>query len=95
MTDAVTRYMARRLIEREQTLASLGEDGVAARPLIEPAPMSPPATGPAKPPPPRPLGFTAQVARLVRIGVDGLGVLLLAGLVWLGVQYFHNRFPNW
>ena len=95
MIDAVTRYIARRLVEREQTLASLGDDGVVARPLsdVTQAP-SLPATPAMAPGPARP-GFTARVARLVRIGVDGLGVLLLAGLVWFGVQYFHNRFPTW
>ena len=94
MTDAVTRYIARRLVEREQTLASLGDDGIVPRPLTDiDAPVLP--AGPAAAPGPAPAGFTARVARLVRIGVDGLGILLLAGLVWFGVQYFHNRFPTW
>ena len=97
MTEAVTRYIARRLVEREQILASLGPDGITPRPLLEPEkaaaapqPPSPPVvTAPVEP------AVSTRLARIVRIGVDGLGVLMLGGLVWLGVQYVHGRFPNW
>lgn len=91
MADAITRYIARRLVEREKTLASLLD-------AIVPAPPERPRA--AAPKPFERLAFTmpspnGPVVRLLRLGVDGLGVLTLAGLVWLGMHYVHGRFPVW
>ncbi len=93
MADAITRYIARRLVEREKTLASLLPDAVAPAPAERPpivVPTKPAeATASARP------SATAQLARVLRLGVDGLGMLTLAGLVWLGMQYVSGRFPAW
>ncbi len=100
MTAAVTQYIARRMVEREQTLASLLGDGTIPRPPAKPpAPPSPP---PATPLPPargagRPRGAVRRhTMRALRICIDALGVLTLAGLFWLGLQYVQGRFqPYW
>ncbi len=90
MADAITRYIARRLVEREKTLAS----------LLDAVVPPPPKQVAAAPGPFERLAFTMptsreSVVRLLRLGVDGLGVLTLAGLVWLGMHYVHGRFPVW
>ncbi len=98
MTEAVTKYIARRLVEREQALASLLGDGTLSRPAPLPAPPPPPAT--PLPPPPvaeprRPRGaIRRHTMRGVRICIDALGVLTLAGLFWLGLQYVQGRFQT-
>ena len=93
MVEAITRYIARRLVEREKILASLGTDGTVAMPeSAAPPPKSPPE--PAGAPAQRP-SAASYVGRALRLGVDGLGVVALAGLLWLGVQYAHGRIPAW
>jgi hypothetical protein len=102
MTEAVTKYIARRLVEREQALASLLGDGTLPRPPTPlPAPPPPPPAPSALPPPvsepARPRGaIRRHTMRGVRICIDALGVLTLAGLFWLGLQYVQGRFqPPW
>lgn len=92
MVEAITRYIARRLVEREKILASLqSDDGLVPAPAAEPA-KAPPET--VAPVPTRP-GAASHLMRALRLGVDGLGMVALAGLVWLGVQYAHGRIPAW
>ena len=81
MVEAVTAYVARRLVEREALLAS-----------IESAPV--PARAPAAPftPARRPGSMVLRVARFV---VDGLGVATLGALAWLGLHFAHGRLPGW
>ena len=82
---AVTAYIARRLVEREQLLASM-----------ERAP--PPAAAPA---PPRDAAPRSQrrpgrsLLRVARFAVDGLGVATLGAILWVGVHYAHGRLPPW
>ena len=99
MTEAVTKYIARRLVEREQALASLLGDGTLSRPAPLPAPPPPPPATPLPPPPVaeprRPRGaIRRHTMRGVRICIDALGVLTLAGLFWLGLQYVQGRFQT-
>lgn len=92
MTDAITNYIARRLVEREKALASLTPEQVAAAPAAaEPVPPAPIAVQP-----PLRRGVASRLGQLLRLGIDGLGVIALAGLVWLSAQYVHGRFsPPW
>ena len=101
MTEAVTKYIARRLVEREQALASLLGDGTLPRPPMPmPAPPPPPSAAPAPPVPPPPAlqpmrsrgPIRRHTMRVLRICIDALGVLTLAGLFWLGLQYVQARF---
>ncbi len=85
---AVTAYVARRLVEREQLLASLGRDA-------EP-PRAPPAV--VRPAPPRRRRRVRRLRLAVRalsLVVDGLGLAALGALLWLGLHYLHGRLPNW
>ncbi|RYC33386.1 hypothetical protein D3273_02620 [Lichenibacterium minor] len=77
---AVTAYVARRLVEREQLLASMGR--------VPPPPPVPP------PPAPRPRPAHA-LFRAARLAVDGLGVATLGAILWLGIHYAHGRLPGW
>ena len=77
---AVTSYIARRLVEREQLLASMGRE-----PPTPPAPPLPPATG---------SDSRRALLRAARITVDGLGVATLGALLWLGLHYAHGRWPG-
>jgi hypothetical protein len=90
MAEAITRYVARRLVEREKTLASLLDAFVPPPPVGQAAPPKL-SEGPGL----TIFSPTGPVVRLLRLGVDGLGVLTLAGLVWLGMQYVHGRLPAW
>ncbi|WP_237478717.1 hypothetical protein [Lichenibacterium dinghuense] len=79
---AVTAYIARRLVEREQLLASMGRAATVAPP-------------PAAPKGPEPGRRGRALLRAARLAVDGLGVATLGGLVWLGLHFAHGRLPNW
>lgn len=77
---AVTAYIARRLVEREQLLASMGRE-------------PPPPSAPLQPPLPR---RPAQaLLRAARLTVDGLGVATLGAMLWLGLHFAHGRLPPW
>lgn len=76
---AVTAYIARRLVEREQLLASMGRE-------------PPPAAAPPPAPRRRPAHVLLRGARLA---VDGLGVATLGAILWLGIHYAHGRLPIW
>ncbi len=80
---AVTAYIARRLVEREQLLASMGREP-------PPADAGSPAIGPPAAPRRRPALF-----RAARLAVDGLGVATLGAILWLGIHYAHGRLPGW
>jgi hypothetical protein len=75
---AVTAYIARRLVEREQLLASMGRE--APKAAAAPAPRRRPAH---------------VLLRGARLAVDGLGVVTLGAILWLGIHYAHGRLPNW
>ena len=83
--SAVTAYIARRLVEREQLLSSMGrgEVPVSGGPL---APAPPPAAR-------RPAG--RRLLRALRLVVDGFGLATLAGLAWLGLQAGLGRPSLW
>lgn len=82
---AVTAYIARRLVEREQLLASMGRE--------PPAAVAPPS--PAPPPPP-PRGRPGRaLLRAARFAVDGLGVATLGAMLWLGIHFAHGRLLPW
>ena len=84
VVGAVTNYIARRLVEREQLLASLGrEDPVDPAP--EPSSAEPPGRRPA----------ARRMVRGLRLVVDGFGVATLGGLLWLSLHFAHGRLPNW
>ena len=90
MLRALTAYIARRLVEREKMLAGLAggmsaESGTHDEPGLS-APV-PDKVGPRK--------TVAGVARTLRFLIDGLGLVALGGLVWLGLQYAQGRVPNW
>ncbi len=78
---AVTAYIARRLVEREQLLSSLGRD-LPAVPSASAMPV--PRRRPSR-----------VILRAVRLAVDGLGVATLGGLLWLGLHFAHGRWPGW
>ena len=90
MLSALTAYIARRLIEREKMLAGLTaglSNSVAAHDAdAASASVADKAT-------PRKTG--AGVAWALRLLSDGLGLVALGGLVWLGVHYAQGRVPNW
>ncbi len=93
MIDVITRYIARRLVEREKILAALVADpeplGMAAEDASRNVgPATPPAAGPRRP-------LARGLARAARLAVDGLGLVALATVFWLGVQYFGSRGPAW
>lgn len=93
MLDVVTRYIARRLVEREKILAALGSD---LPELPDTTTRTPSGAVDRAPPPtagPRPLA--RGLARAARLAVDGLGLLALATVFWLGVQYFGGHAPAW
>lgn len=95
MTDAVTDYIARRLVERERALASLSAEGLAPRPLASDEPRPHPSVLPA----PvheahKPSGSTGRLIHAVRYGLDGAGLLALGGLVWFGLRYAQGL-PVW
>ena len=90
MLRALTAYIARRLVEREKMLASstAGFSAVIATHVETGLPKT--VADRAK------LRTTgAGVARTLRLLIDGLGLVALGGLVWLGVQYAQGRAPNW
>lgn len=90
MLSALTAYIARRLIEREKMLAGLAaglSPRIATRDETGP---SPPVADKASPPRAR-----AGVARALRLLIDGLGLVALGGLVWLGLHYAQGRVPDW
>ena len=84
---AVTAYIARRLVEREQLLASIDSASMGRAP-------PPPAADPTAPVPPR-RRPARRLLRAARIAVDGLGVATLGALLWLGLHYAHGRLPAW
>lgn len=86
---AVTAYVARRLVEREQLLASMGR--------AFPASTSPTAPEPEDAPAPRKPERRAGRAlfRAARYAVDGLGVATLGALLWFGLHYAHGRLLTW
>ncbi len=81
---AVTAYIARRLVEREQLLASMGRAEPPA------AATAPPPAGSSATPRRRP-----ALLRAARLAVDGLGVATLGAILWLGIHYAHGRLPGW
>jgi hypothetical protein len=81
--SAVTAYIARRLVEREQLLSSLGR-----------APAPAPRAAPPPPAAARP-GGGRGLLRAVRIVVDGFGLATLGGLAWLGLQAGLGRLSPW
>ena len=80
--SAVTAYIARRLVEREQLLSSMGRSPAPIRHAAPPAPAARPAGG---------RGFL----RAVRLVVDGFGLATLGGLAWLGLQAGLGRYSPW
>ena len=90
MLSALTAYIARRLIEREKMLAGLTANmttGTAAHvDAGAPAPVADKVT-PRKP--------RVGVGRALRLLIDGLGLVALGGLVWLGLHYAQGRIPDW
>ena len=90
MLSALTAYIARRLIEREKMLAGLVaglSTGIAAHvDAGAPAPVADKVT-PRKP--------RVGVGRALRLLIDGLGLVALGGLVWLGLHYAQGRIPDW
>ena len=90
MLRALTGYIARRLVEREKMLAGLAA-GLSTE--IAPHDKAGLSTPVANKPPRRKAG--AGFARTLRFLVDGLGLVALGGLVWLGLQYAQGRVPNW
>ena len=90
MLNALTAYIARRLIEREKMLAGLASGpstGIAAQDEVAPPPPVADKGAPRK--------TGVGLAWTLRLLVDGLGLVALGGLVWLGVQYAQGRIPNW
>ena len=81
--SAVTAYVARRLVEREQLLSSMGRSDA-------PAPSAPPA-----PPLPGRRPVARGLLRFARLVVDGFGLATLGGLAWLGLRAGSVRFPPW
>lgn len=78
---AVTAYIARRLVEREQLLSSLGRADTSVPPAER-------AAG-------RRRRASRMVLRAMRLAVDGLGVATLGGLLWLGLHFARGRWPTW
>ncbi len=93
MVAAITAYIARRLVEREQLLASLGRD--------LPQADAPPSPAPPGGPDPEPAGpfVRRRPSRVLfaafRYTVDGVGLATVAGLVWLGLHFAHARMGAW
>ncbi len=81
---AVTAYIARRLVEREQLLASMGREPPPPAATAPP----PPAAAPRRHP-------TRALFRAARFAVDGLGVATLGAILWVGLHYAHGRLPPW
>lgn len=91
MLSALTAYIARRLIEREKMLASLSaglSNGIAAHDDAG-------SSAPVVPDKPTSRKAGAGVAWSLRLLIDGLGLVALGGLVWLGLHYAQGRVPNW
>ncbi len=89
MVGAITAYIARRLVEREQLLSSLGRDP----PTLDPTPAAGPVKEPAEMPVPR---RPAQVIfASLRFAVDGLGLATLGALLWLGLHLAHGHMAAW
>ena len=88
--SAVTAYIARRLVEREQLLSSMGRGEVPASGV--PLAPAPPASA-HRPAARRPAGH--RVLRALRLVVDGFGLATLAGLAWLGLQAGLGRPSLW
>jgi hypothetical protein len=86
MVGAVTAYIARRLVEREQLLASLGRDlpSPDGHPEIRAESAEPVRRRPAQ------VVFTA-----LRFAVDGLGLATLGAILWLGFHLAHGRMAAW
>ena len=82
---AVTAYIARRLVEREQLLAS---QLLTSMGLDHPPPALPELARPGRRP-------ARALLRAARLAVDGLGVATLGAILWLGIHYAHGRLPNW
>lgn len=94
MTEAITRYIARRLVEREKALASLRDGEIAPPPGPAPAVPRGPPLEPEPPATPAPgrrrhSRFVLAAARAVRVGVDTVGLLAVGVLLWLGLRYWH------
>ena len=87
MVEAITAYVARRLVEREALLASIESAPALATP--------PGAARLLEPPPVRGRNAGIAMLRVARVAVDGLGVATLGGLVWLGIHFAHGRLPGW
>ncbi len=92
MTGAITDYIARRLVERERALAALAPEGIVIRPrraeaAIPAGPVAPALPATARDPPVPPRAWPARLLRGLRLAIQGLGVLALVGLVWLGLHY--------
>lgn len=81
---AVTAYMARRLVEREQILAM--EDRGEVLPPAVPASAVPERRRA------RPLRLVLGTLRLV---LDGFGMAAVGALVWFGLRSLHVHLPVW
>ena len=100
--EAVTRYIARRLVEREKTLAALPAAEVAAPPpsdilSSDPSPTNPDASRPATAaprPPRRRSRHVGALGRAMRLAADGLGLLALVALAWIGYRVFGGHLPH-
>ncbi len=90
MLRALTAYIARRLVEREKMLAGLAAGLPTAIASHDEADLAAPVAGKATS---RKAG--ANVARALRLLVDGLGLVALGALAWLGLQYAQGRVPSW
>ena len=86
---AVTAYVARRLVEREQFLASI-EPRAAPHRAAAPSAAAHPR---------RRRGALRRASRPVlaglRLVVDGFGLVTLGGLAWSGLQQAHGWWPVW
>ncbi len=90
MLRALTAYIARRLVEREKMLAGLAAGLPTAIASHDEADLAAPVAGKTTS---RKAG--ANVARALRLLVDGLGLVALGALAWLGLQYAQGRVPSW
>lgn len=98
ITGALTDYIARRLVERERALAALAPEGIVLAPdrhgsAALDVPAMPASPVPSNHPAPRG-ALAARLLRGLRFAIEGLGVLALVGLVWLGLHYVEG-FAAW
>ena len=89
MVTAITAYIARRLVEREQLLGSLGRDLPSPVPTPAPERAEDAAEVPMRRRP------SQVVFAALRFAVDGLGLVTLGALLWLGLHLAHGRMAAW